>query len=60
MISSGGFEGSSTIAGTYTSKQAYIDRVYLRLDERLERWPVPRARRSVVDGDWAGDALARC
>ncbi len=39
--------------GDTTSKQEYIERVYQPLDERLERWPVPRVLRIVADGDWA-------
>lgn len=45
--------GTSPIAGVYASRQEYVEGVYERLDERLERWPVPRVRQIVADGDWA-------
>ncbi len=45
--------GSSPIAGTYTSREDYMEGVYRRLDERLESWPVPVVGRILADGEWA-------
>jgi uncharacterized protein len=45
--------GSSALAGVYEDLQAYRDRVYARLDERLETWPVPQVDQLVADGEWA-------
>ncbi len=44
--------GTSAVSGTYRGKQAYIDGVYRRLDDRLASWPKPSVERIVADGDW--------
>ncbi len=44
--------GSSPISGTYRGREAYIDGIYRRLDERLETWPRPTVERVVADGEW--------
>jgi len=44
--------GTSPIAGTYRGRDAYIDGIYRRLDERLARWPRPQVERIISDGQW--------
>ena len=45
--------GSSALAGVYQGLQAYRERVYAALAERLETWPVPEVDQLVADGEWA-------
>jgi hypothetical protein len=44
--------GGSPISGTYRGRDAYIDGIYRRLDERLASWPRPQVERIVADGQW--------
>jgi ketosteroid isomerase-like protein len=44
--------GTSPISGTYRGRDAYIDGVYRRLDERLASWPRPHVERIIADGEW--------
>jgi uncharacterized protein len=44
--------GTSPVSGTYRGRDAYIDGIYLRLDERLASWPRPRVERIIADGEW--------
>jgi len=44
--------GHSPVSGTFDGKQAYIDNVYRRLDDRLEKWPRAEVRRIMADGEW--------
>ncbi|KIW81812.1 hypothetical protein Z517_04838 [Fonsecaea pedrosoi CBS 271.37] len=45
--------GSSPIAGTYSGKQVYIDKVLTPLRDVLVILPVPIVEHIFVDGDWA-------
>lgn len=44
--------GTSPISGTYRGRDAYVDGIFRRLDERLASWPRPRVERIVADGEW--------
>ena len=45
--------GSSQVSGTFRGKQAYIEGIWRRLDERLERWLRAQVLRILADGEWA-------
>jgi ketosteroid isomerase-like protein len=44
--------GTSPISGTYCGRDAYVEGIYRRLDERLATWPRPQVERIVADGEW--------
>ena len=44
--------GTSPISGTYRGRDAYIEGIYRRLDERLASWPRPHVERIIADGQW--------
>lgn len=44
--------GTSPISGTYHGRDAYIDGIYRRLNERLASWPRPHVERILGDGQW--------
>jgi uncharacterized protein len=44
--------GTSPISGTYRGREAYVEGIYRRLDEKLESWPRPAVERVVAEGEW--------